>query len=76
MPSGDYSDRAFRLNDSYEEIDSFCCYVKPVWNDHITPHIRHLTGITEQDARHFDKYVLKALQDHADELKTLFNQTE
>lgn len=33
-------------------------------------------GSSEQDARHFDKYVLKALQDHADELKTLFNQTE
>ena len=33
-------------------------------------------GNSEQDARHFDKYVLKALQDHADELKTLFNQTE
>ncbi len=33
-------------------------------------------GSSEQDARHFDKYVLKALQDHADELKTLFNQAE
>ena len=33
-------------------------------------------GSSEQDARHFDKYVLKALQEHADELKTLFNQTE
>ncbi|MBR2753367.1 MAG: hypothetical protein IKE02_06605 [Lachnospiraceae bacterium] len=33
-------------------------------------------GSSEQDARHFDKYVLKALQDHADELKTLFNQTD
>ena len=33
-------------------------------------------GSSGQDARHFDKYVLKALKDHADDLKSLFNQAE
>ena len=33
-------------------------------------------GSSEQDARHFDKYVLKALQDHVDELENLFNQAD
>ena len=32
-------------------------------------------GSSEQDARHFDTYVLRALQDHADELRELFNKT-
>ena len=32
-------------------------------------------GSSEQDARHFDTYVLRALQDHADELSELFNKT-
>lgn len=32
-------------------------------------------GDWDQDARHFDKYVLQAFQEHADELSSLFNSS-
>ena len=33
-------------------------------------------GSTEQDARHFDKYVLKVLQEQKETLEELFNQSK
>ncbi len=34
----------------------------------------YVFGSSEKDARHWDTYVLKVLQEHADELSELFNQ--
>ena len=38
---------AVKLNDSYEQIDEFQCYVKPEYGS-IKKHITRLTGITDE----------------------------
>ena len=56
---------AVRLDADYNEIDSFHCYVKPVWNDHIHSRIVQLTGITDENvsgADTFDKAIQEFLK--------------
>ena len=47
---------AVRLDSDYKEIDSFMCYVKPVWNDHIDKNIEKLTGITDEDVEDAESF--------------------
>lgn len=42
---------AVKLNDRFEEIGRFSCYVRPEMNWTVTPEISRLTGIRDRDVR-------------------------
>lgn len=39
---------AVKLDENYQQIDEFQCYVRPVFNENINRHITKLTGITNE----------------------------
>lgn len=47
---------AVKLNDKYEIIDTFDCFVKPEYNYQVTPYITRLTGINSSSALNADLF--------------------